>query len=111
MAVRVPEGSALNLGFSAMERIYLVKVPGYEKRIAAVAWCRKEAGRRKYVAMVAAYVRAQMTVSEQRCHLGGKWGNLRYGWTTRPMVYPKETEAKESESVTVDIPTPLMNCE
>jgi len=111
LAASVPEGSALNLGFSPIERRYLVNVPGYEKRIAAVAWLRKEAERRKYVTMVAPYIRTQIAGELYRCHLGGNRGNLRYGRTTRPTVYPNETEAKERESVMVEIPTPLINCD
>lgn len=84
-------------------------MPGYEKRIAAVASLRKEAERRKYVTMVAPYIRAQTAEDVYLCHLGGNRGNLRYGRTTRPMVYPNETEPNERESVTVEIPTPLMN--
>jgi hypothetical protein len=109
LAASVPVGSALNLGFSPIERIYRVNVPGYEERTAAVASLRKEAERRKYVTMVAPYTRAQTAEAVCLCHLGGKRGNLRYGRTTRPMVYPNETEPNERESVTVEIPTPLMN--
>jgi len=47
-AMRVPMGINLTRGLRWMDKVYLVSVPGNENRRAAVAWCRKEAGSRKY---------------------------------------------------------------
>jgi len=65
-ARNVPRGKSFRRGVAFIDRVYRVRVPGKEKSMAAVAWCRKSGESLKYMGIVATYVRTETTVRMSR---------------------------------------------
>ena len=83
-----------------------MRVPGKLKRSAAVAWWRKEAGRRKYAGKVAKYTRTEITETVYSIALdGGRIFGIA-GSSIIPMWTPRNRDAMDIDNVKEVLPTP-----